>query len=133
MAQFGEDAVSDLKYDFTKWLKEKKYDLKGVIEEPSFEQVNAFQLAQREIFAEEIAALEKQRKVKTGELSREDMVTIATTISKEKLEAKQHDIFAAVSAVCSAHPSAETLVALPFRVAQAFNGWLTGQITNPEA
>jgi len=136
------EAVSPLEYDFHPHV-----DAKGVTPEPSTDQIVQLQVAQK-------AALEKLG-IDTDEVDNDDqgnmqsLMDMMAGLSEEQLYEIQDEQADAVAEVCGAergetdadggvywsggNPSRDEIIALPFRIRQAYFGWLMGQLFDPES
>lgn len=118
------DAGQDeLTYDFTKYIP----DAKGVIPEPTSEQIQHFTQTLQKIMPS---------KTITDENGNERNVLDIEKIKEEYGEDGSEvelTLAAAVSQVCSGTPTAEQILALPYRVKRRFTGWITGTLLDPEA
>lgn len=110
----------DLTYDFTKYVP----DAKGVIPEPSSNQIAVF--------------LETLRQVMPVTEGSDGSVVLDVAALADRFKDSDGDevemiLAAAVSEVCSGTPTAEQVLALPYRVKARFYGWVIGTFLSPEA
>lgn len=101
-------------------------DVSGTIPEPSDAQINRF--------FKDLQALVKQATGSAGAITPTPDQTIAwlSALSADQMQESSRATAAAVDRLCSGTPSAEQILALPFRLQQAFIGWLMGMM-RPEA
>jgi len=130
MAKFDAGtAVDPLEYDFTKYVA----GAAGTTPEPSQDQVKEFQHAQMETAkrVKELLGLDLDVSDLEGAqatLTRVDM----SKLDPQALDQMSEDLKTKLAKLCSDEPSKEVLDAVPFRVLQAYMGWLSGQL-NPKA
>lgn len=126
MAKFDAGtAVEAMEYDFTAYGGSS-----GTIPEPSEETLDLFMKKIREV------ALEARRLVNQkgdpNDLSPEDMLNTLSEMDEDTMTKSLSVVSDALAELCSGTPTAEEISRLPFRVRQAFTGWLVGQF-RPEA
>ncbi|MGE5612678.1 MAG: hypothetical protein ACM3UO_00185 [Bacillota bacterium] len=113
----GFDAAAifeELDYDFTKFSNAP--DAKGIVPEPTRDQINAF----REVMAE---VYPTKKNDKNEDVLDVDAIAART---KEADAALEESILIGLAALCSEQPSLDTLIALPWRIQNAFFGWVFG-------
>lgn len=114
-------------------------DTEGVVPEPSDTQVREFYIGIGNLLVD-VVGEDKIRELLTDEeyvdftqRKAEPMLKVqAATNNLENMAKAQERMVELHAAVCSGHPSRETLEALPYRVKQAFYGALQGWLS-PEA
>lgn len=116
------DAVEPMEYNFAPYSKSRT--AKGVIPEPSTQQINGFFEAARKAFSS--AGMDGANR------SKEDMIKALESQDSLDPMAGEQILFDAMVTLCQGHPAREDLEALPFRVRSQFTAWLMGQL-NPEA
>lgn len=124
----AEDAVEQLDYDFNPYVRAK-----GVIAEPSSDQIDTFRTSIAAAYQEMGLDPELlQSAVAGGGEAGASMLEHFSEImeSTTGVEAK---IARAVSVLCDGSPTEEQISALPHRVKALFLGWMTGTFFNPEA
>jgi hypothetical protein len=119
--QFG-----TLRYDF------KAYKgIQGIIPDPSDQQIEDFMLGMRDT-AKEFQAGDIDPET-IDRLSAEELQDLMDDDQNMRVVAAQEAISELVATLCSGSPSKDQLLALPFRVRQAFLRWLQGKLLDPEA
>lgn len=93
----------------------------GVIPEPTSTQI--------EVFLETLRQTMPTTEDEEGHVTL-DIQAISALEEGTDLEAL---LYGAVASVCSDHPTAAQIKALPFRPQRRFVGWLLGTLLNPEA
>lgn len=113
-------AVEALEYDFTDFAP----GVKGVIPEPSSEQVTGFFQVMQDM-ANEV------RKMTLGkdpaDLTPEESAEIVSVMSDDQTEQMQDRMMAAIDDLTSGQPSSADVMRLPYRVQAAFMAWLVTQ------
>lgn len=116
--------VSKMSYDFT-GIPLADQDVakvldaaKGVTPEPSGEQVRQFQIAMRSVLG------------LPQETPQAEILATINAKSKDELLDLDEDFMDIVSEVTSGMPSREILAALPFRIREAYYGYIYGEMTN---
>jgi hypothetical protein len=118
-------AISTLSYDFTgiEVADDEAQALldqaKGTTPEPSGRQVRHFQARQRELLG------------LTPDASPEDVTKRMAEMTEDDFLGIDDDAVDMVSEVTSGRPSREELAALPFRVREAYYGWIIGELNSP--
>jgi hypothetical protein len=121
------EAVEALEYDFEPYSKAK-----GVIKEPTADQITAFRNALVSAYTDlglDPAALNAA----TGGGS--DMSAVLTHFGDIMASTDQMEerVLVAVADLTGGAPSEEEIRSMPYRPRQAFLGWMTGTFFNPEA
>lgn len=121
-------AVEQMEYDFSKYVP----DAKGVIPEPSTDQMESYFDGAKAI-ARKVKGIQSktkgvQEQADAGDISDEEMEEILGAMDSVSVKAVQQDMADLIGALCSDTPSAETLMQLPYRVLQAFFGWMQGNL-----
>jgi hypothetical protein len=111
----ADEVVEKLEWDFTPFVP----DAKGVVPEPSTEQVGAFFEQLHLIF--DRPAGETDDKV----------VDYMRRMSEDQMSLGDDKLLAAHADLCGNSPNVDQLRALPHRQRYAFFGWITGQVTDP--
>lgn len=131
----AKDVVEALDYDFHPHV-----DARGVIAEPSTKQIRQLQSRQRAAVQRLGYDLDEDDETQTA-----NILKIMSSLDDDQLREIQDEQIDAVSEVCGCeydadaeewsggNPSRDEIVALPFRLQQAFFGWLMGEIFDPEA
>ena len=115
-------AVEALEYDFTTCAIDGKPCLgQGTIPEMTDKQLRDFGKA----------TLRVMKKL-GGDANATSPKTLFASLAPENLEVALDDMTAMVATFCQGHPSEDELKALPFRVRQAFFGWLFGELFSPK-
>jgi hypothetical protein len=120
-------AVSGLSYDFTglEVLDDDAADLldkaKGTTPEPSYQQVRHMQAAIKTL-------LGLDPDVDPAEINKE-----MARMSEEDLLERDEEFTDIIAGVTSGRPSRDEIAALPFRVREAYIGWVCGELNNPTA
>jgi hypothetical protein len=126
MAGFNaRQAVSALSYDFTgiEVADDDAADLlaaaKGTTPEPSQKQVRHLQAVQRDLLGlpPDTTPVEANK--------------VMAAMSEDELDDLDEQVTDMIAEVTNGKPSREELEALPFRVRQAYHGWLLGELANP--
>jgi hypothetical protein len=120
-------AVSGLTYDFTglEVLDDDAADLldkaRGTTPEPSYPQVRHMQAQLKALLGlgDEVDPIEINKAM--------------ARMSEEDLLERDSDIAEIISGVTSGRPSLDEITALPFRVREAYVGWICGELNNPTA
>jgi hypothetical protein len=121
------DEIDTLTFDFTRYAKEAK----GVIPEPTAEKLRAFQKGLKAVIRE---SLKNTKEPPANETQLESMKRIIGADDTDELAVMvEARTFELISDLCSGTPSVEQLQKIPYRVQQAFVGWLTGIFLNPES
>jgi hypothetical protein len=121
------DEIDTLTFDFTRYAKEAK----GVIPEPTTEKLRAFQKGLKAVIRE---SLKNTKEPPANETQLESMKRIIGADDTDELAVMvEARTFELISDLCSGTPSVEQLQKIPYRVQQAFVGWLTGIFLNPES
>jgi hypothetical protein len=121
------NAVSGLSYDFTglEVLDDDAADLldgaKGTTPEPSYQQVRHMQARLKELLGLD------------GDVDPVEINRAMARMSEDELLARDDDIADIIAGVTSGRPSIEEITALPFRVREAYVGWICGELNNPTA
>lgn len=127
MAKFNAGtAVEALEYDFTEYVP----GCEGIIPEPSTEQIEQYFERAREVAKEVIGLRDKMQKVSgdnVEEMSEEEISAIVTDLESVNVSDMQNKMIALIADLCSQQPSAEHILALPFRVRQEFVKWVGAQ------
>jgi hypothetical protein len=108
-------AVDKMEWDFRPYV-----DAKGVIPEPTDEQLARFQKEQARLGAQ---ALED------SELSAEEYLKKQAEIDEEVLLKNVRETAELFAAICSNTPSVEEIMKLPMRQRSAFYGWVRESLT----
>jgi hypothetical protein len=120
-------AVSGLSYDFTglEVLDDDAADLldkaKGTTPEPSYQQVRHMQAAIKTL-------LGLDPDVDPAEINKE-----MARMSEDDLLERDEEFTDIIAGVTSGRPSRDEIAALPFRVREAYIGWVCGELNNPTA
>ncbi len=109
------EQVEPLTYDFRPYL-----DMAGTAPEPTGEQISAYRKS--------LVAAFDAIGLDSFDLSNLGMAEVGGLI--EKSESLELDLLAASEALCSFAPG--TLTPLPYRIRQAFAGWVMGVFFSPE-
>lgn len=121
MAKFDvAEAVDELSYDFEKFVP----GAKGVIPEPTNEQLGAF----RRAIADSIPIREGDDGKPTI-----DFAALKDKVEDDEGAALEAALYQAIADLTSEHPTAEQIKALPYRAQRAFVGWVMGTFLRPEA
>lgn len=122
MAKFGAHSVSSIEYDFSKWNGPK-----GSVPEPSDAAIKQFFKAVKE-------AASKLDDVNATEIedNPEAVSGMLESLNEDSLFEIADDIADAIGEMSNGQPSSGQVKALPFRVKQAFFGFLMGEIQAPE-
>jgi hypothetical protein len=121
------DEIDTLTFDFTRYAK----GAKGVIPEPTTEKLRAFQKGLKAVIRE---SLKNTKEPPANETQLESMKRIIGADDTDELAVMvEARTFELISDLCSGTPSVEQLQKIPYRVQQAFVGWLTGIFLNPES
>jgi hypothetical protein len=115
-----------LRYDFKKFG-----GVQGVINDPSDEMIEAFLTRMREL-AKQYGGDEKTPE-ELDAMGSDDLADYLDGQDKVNIVAIQKEMAGATSALCGGTPSAEDLLALPLRVRQRFQRWLSERLLNPES
>lgn len=123
-------AVEQMEYDFTKYIDGD--EASGIIPEPTTDQMEAYFTSAKAI-AKRVKGLQSQAKglqdrSESGEISDEEMEQVLASMDSVSVKEVQSEMADLISALCSNTPSAETLLRLPYRVLQAFFGWVQGNL-----
>lgn len=123
------ESVSELDFDLTGldsrgkrvagWPKDL-HDVKGVVPEPSQEQVRAMQVAVRKHFG-------------LGEDADVEAITARVASSVEERAERDKALAKIYADACSQTPTTEQLLLLPNRHYAAFIGWISGEFFSPTA
>ena len=123
MGFVAKKAVAALDYDFSGCGVAELEGVRGVIPEPSQEQVRTMQMGLRNLLG-----LDKD--------ADGDDITEATAekvSAMDKREATDLELVRLYADCCSQQPSTEQMLMLPHRVLAAFLGWLAGEFNTPTA
>lgn len=119
---FDSGQFGTLRYDF------KAYGgVQGMIPDPSDEMIEQYLRGMRDA-AKEFSAAEN-----TEDLSAEQLQELLEDDQNMRLAEAQQVIAGLTAELCGGSPTKEQLLALPFRVRQAFLSWLQGKLVNPES
>lgn len=123
-------AVEQMEYDFSKYVEGD--DASGIIPEPTTDQMEAYFTGAKAI-AKKVKGLQAdakglQEKADSGEISDDEMEQVLSSMDSVSIKAVQGEMADLIGALCSNSPSAETLMRLPYRVLQAFFGWVQGNL-----
>lgn len=142
MVGFSASNVEAMAYDFThpEWWPDgppEGFVLTGTIPEPTVEQITAYQDfwmgqvdGQREAVAElrRVQALpDDEKNAEQAEAALDSVRRIRAELAQDKLLPAQME---ALADLCSQHPSAELLHALPFRVQKGFRDYVMGELVD---
>lgn len=123
------DAAEPLDYDFNPYL-----DIAGTIVEPTSDQIDVFRQSMTNAYTELDIDPEMLKAAVSGDIGDHAESVLAhfgeIMASTSELETKTAQI---VAVLCAGSPSEENIMALPYRVRQAFLGWVTGTFFSPEA
>lgn len=123
MAQFNAaERVSELSYDFKPFV-----DLSGVVPEPSSDQIRDFKHA----FSEMVSSALGEVAGAQGATPMEQFEMFVQYLGRDTAEIDEKGLHA-MATVCSSQPSFDDLASAPYRVQQAFLGWLVGLFLVPE-
>lgn len=124
---FDAGTYGSLRYDF------KAYGgVQGRIPDPSDEMIEQFMRRLREIAAE-FGADDDNTPDNVEELSAEELNELLAEDKNLRLAEAQQAMCEAVAELCQGSPDATQLLALPFRVRQAFMTWLQRKLLTGEA
>lgn len=118
-------AVSGLSYDFTglEVQDDETAELldgaKGTTPEPSYQQVRHMQTRLKELLGLD------------GDADVAEINRAMARLSEAELLERDDDIADIIAGVTSGRPSIEEIAALPFRVREAYVGWICGELNNP--
>jgi hypothetical protein len=123
MAQFNAaERVSELSYDFRPYVQ-----LDGVVPEPSSDQIRAFKHSFSEMVTAavgDVAGAQEASPLQQFEIFVQYLGRDTAEIDEKGLHA--------MADVCSNKPSFDDLTSAPYRIQQAFLGWLVGLFLVPE-
>lgn len=120
-------AVSGLSYDFTglEVQDDDAADLldkcKGTTPEPSYQQVRHMQSRFKALLGLD------------GDVDPVEINKAMARMSEDELLERDDEIAEIISGVTSGRPSIDEISALPFRVREAYVGWICGELNNPTA
>lgn len=122
----AQDAVEALEFDFNPHV-----NASGVVPEPTSDQIDEFRTTLAAAY-QDLGLDPETLNAATGEGGIGPVLEHfgAIMASTSNLETK---VAKAVAVLCSGSPTEEQILALPYRVRQAFLGWMTGTFFNPEA
>lgn len=115
-----------LRYDFTKFGGKQ-----GTIDDPSDEMIEVYLNKMREI-AKEFGG-DDQDEEALERMSAEELAEHLEGDSRMQIVEAQKQMAAATAILCRETPSEADLLALPFRVRQRFQRWLSERLLNPES
>jgi hypothetical protein len=111
------------------WTFEPFVSAKGVIREPTDEQIAAYLTA--------VKALGQEIREKVPDAPEgsdpADLMAALDNLDLDSVAALTGKMAATVSALCSGDPSTDTILALPPRRRTMFYGWLQAEVMSPEA
>lgn len=113
-----------LRYDFTKWSGKQ-----GVIPDPSDELIEQFMRGMRDTAKE----YQSEGGADVESLSAAELQELMDDDSNMRITEAQAAIAKLTADLVQNSPSADELLALPFRVRQGFLRWLQGKLLDPEA
>lgn len=132
MPKFDASAVADpLEYDFTTVKGYKYKSAHGVIPEPTDDQIAAF--------IDEIRGMMKDAGSITGADTDMDITNPAAFFGQldsydpQKFLGVFQGVTRAYANLCSGHPSADQISALPLRIRVRFFAWVMEEVVSPEA
>ena len=111
-----------LRYDFKAWSGPA-----GPIDDPSDKAIETYFDAMRVI-----AKKYGDEDTDTDDMTTEQLTQYLETEERLRLTEAQDEMAEAVATLCKDTPSKADLLALPFRIRQAFMRWLQRKITDPE-
>lgn len=118
-------AVEGLEFDFSAYGGPK-----GVIPEPSTKTINQYFKDLKAIFAETKGIRERLADLPEGEADQalSEMLGGGEVDLDDLGDHLTNRLLQATADLCSGYPSFKDIQALPFRVQQAFNAWLAGEL-----
>lgn len=130
-------AVEAMEYDFSDYKDDEGNPLpSGIIPEPTTDQMEAYFNGVRNIAQSvrdtRMNVQDMREKAGSGDLSNEEMEKILASMDQVSIKKFQGEICDLLGSLCSDQPSAIVLGRLPYRVLQAFMGWIQGNL-RPEA
>lgn len=120
---FDAGQYGTLRYDFKKFG-----GTQGIIPDPSDKMIEDFMRGLRDA-AKEFGAED----VDTDAMTPEQLQDLMDDDENLKIEEAQRKIAELLGELTQGSPSAEQLLALPFRVRQGFMRWIQGKLMDPEA
>lgn len=111
-------SISALDYNFGGGVR-------GTVPEPSSKSVNRFHSR----IADNLKAIGRDVPDRSDS---DAMAQLLATLTEDDLNAIHAETLDAVAELCDGSPSPDELASLGHRGFQAFLGWLTGELTNPE-
>lgn len=119
---FDAGAFGTLRYDFKAFG-----GVQGIIPDPSDQLIEDFMRGMRDT-----AKRFQQDQADVDGLSDSDVLEMMDDDSAMQIVEAQQAICQHVSELCQGSPNTDQLLALPFRVRQAFMRWLQGKLLDPE-
>jgi hypothetical protein len=122
--------VEALEFTFEPYVK----GCKGVIKEPSDEQIATFMAGMRERIADaRKLGMEELKTDEAGQVDPEQLVDALDALTPEQTVAQLRRMSELYGALCSGRPSADQISRLPLRRRAAFFAWFQKEAINPEA
>jgi hypothetical protein len=122
--------IEDLDYDFSKFTVGVNAELadqaRGIIPEPSGDQIKAFREVMLKVYPT------KEEPDSTGVIRTVLDTEAIRKRTKDTDQALEIEVQRGLAKMCSEKPSYELISAMPWRVQQAFFGFIYGVFFNPE-